>query len=352
MKLLIFLLLFPCFAWAGLDEVTISTQDKTCSMHYLSTRTKNNWYIRVDSTACTSGWVDGFAKVEVYSPTHQKTETLEGFFSQGYWLNDFRTIGPVLSRTSVHEGIQSLSFLLGKDEEADITYVGQLRSIQPEGRSYGPFQGCPDFRVMVVVPDDSVFQNEAFLDKIVTQGLAYARSYCADLDVLALFGTTSLDKAGILFQMQVDAVTEERRLIPVKPAVPEKIVKPTELRSEKTDVLMSVEQGKESPVVSYKTRPPVEEISVRRSEKKKEALRHLNILADISGKPVSGRCVVHIKNILLNGTGVTDLPEKIELLYYPGLKTGWAVIEGELTGHQMQVFNVQFCEEEWCTDVS
>ena len=266
-------------------------------------------------------------------------------------MDTFPPVGRIIERTSPKNKIQSLSFLLGEDKEADITYVGQLRAIQPEERPYGAFQGCPDFRVLVVVPDKNVFNSVAFQDKIVEQGLLYARSYCREPNILALFGATSAAHPEIIFHMQVDAITEDREILPLPPKKDEVTTAPVELRSEKTDILLSVVPQEEKAVVSYGQIPTEKALSPQKPEKKKEILSHLQILARTSGQAVSGRVVVHINQVLLDGTGITDLPDEIQLLYYPGLKTGWAIVEGSLKEGKMQVSDVQFCNKEWCEDV-
>ena len=353
-----FLLFFLCclispFAYADLDEFVIATEDKTCAIHYLTTRTKYNWTIKVDKSSCQSGWVHGNATVQLYSPTKQLMETLSGSFSAGYWLGDFPLVKQVIERTSPENHIQSLSFLLGEDKEANITYVGQLRAVQPENRPYGAFRGCPDFRVLVVAPDEQIFENPAFQDKIAEQGLKYASMYCPAPEVVALFGATSARAPKIIFQMQVDPKTKERELIPILSEEEISEQEPLELRSEKTDVLLSVNPSEEQPIVSYLpkiTSLPDEQKD--RPEPQETVLGHLRILSKTSGKPVSGRVIVHINQVLLDGTGVTDLPEEIQLKYYPNLKTGWAVVSGDFDNGQMRVHSVQFCEKEWCSDVS
>ena len=355
MKLLSFvlLLLTSVMAQAGLDEFVISTEDKTCSIHYLTNRTKYNWTIKVKASSCKDGWVDGDADVQLYSPTKQLMETLSGFFSQGYWLDNFPPVKQIIERGSPAEHIQSLSFLLGKDEEADITYVGQLRAVQPENRTYSAFQGCPDFRVLVVVPEGDVFQNPAFQNKIAEQGVKYARFYCPTIEVVALFGATSMYSPKIIFQMQVDPATEEKEIIPVSEKKQDLDKKPLELRTEETDVLLSVEPSEEDKtIVSYipKTDSLSQEENISK-DVQRMVLGDMRILSNVSGQSVLGKTVVHINQVLLDGTGLTDLPEEIQLKYYPNLKTGWAVVKGDFKAGVMRVFDVQFCKQEWCTDV-
>ena len=353
MKKLIFLVLsfFPVLASAGLDEFVISTEDKSCAIHYLSSRTKYNWTIKVNPASCQNGWVEGAAEVQLFSPQKEKMETLSGFFKEGYWLDSFPPIGKIIERSSPQNKVQALAFLLGEDKEADITYIGQLRAVQPEERPYGAFQGCPDFRVLVVVPNEAVFKNTAFQDKISEQGLLYARSYCAKPEILALFGATSAAHPEILFHMQVDPTTEERKILPVPKREKKEALFPAELRTEKTDVLVSVQPEAEKTAVYYDI-PMSQRLSAPKEQKKeKEILEHLQILSRISGQSVHGRVVVHINKLSLDGSAITDLPNEIQLLYYPGLKTGWAIVEGILNQNKMQVSNVQFCKNEWCTDV-
>lgn len=353
MKLFFFCMIFllPFWARASLDEISIATPDKSCSIHYLSNRPRNNWTIEVDPKSCKEGFVDGIAHVQLYSATKEKMETLGGMFRQGYWLDDFPVIGPIIERVSPSEKIQSLSFLLGEDKEANITYIGQLRAIQPEGRSYGPFRGCPDFRVLVVVSDVTLFQKEAFIDKIVHQSLSYARSYCAELDLVALFGASTVTHPEVVFQMQIDPLTGDREEIPIIPKNRVSDVVPMELREEKSDVLVSVTAEEEKVHVLYQI-PPANQPSVSvPPQKKKDVLGHVKIISRVLKKPVAGRVVAHIRDVLLDGTGITDMPDEVQLVYYPGLKPGWAVITGMLHNNQMQVSDVQFCQKEWCSDV-
>ncbi len=356
MKLILFfgIMLFSYQSEAALDEAVISTEGKTCSVHYLTTKTKFNWTIKVDPKNCQDGLVNGYTSVQFYSPRKELTETLTGFFNQGYWTADFPATGRLIERSSPEENVQTLSFLLGKDEEANITYIGQLRAHREENRSYGAFLGCPDFRVLVVVSDPKVFQNQAFQDKIVNQGLKYAHQYCAKLDVMALFGATSEKDPEIIFQMQVDTVTGDRYIVPLpekKP--PQKNTLPSEIREEKTDFLLSVKPDAEKTKVSYTHNSSLQipKLSPLKIKEEKESLNHLQILSKISKSPVDGRAVVHIQKVLLDGTGITDLPTEVQLLYYPNLKPGWAVIEGSMNNNKIQVSNIQFCEQEWCQDV-
>ena len=355
MKYILFwgICLFSCLASANLDEFTIATEDKTCAIHYLTSKTKYNWTIKVPQKSCKEGWVDGLAEVQLYSPTKQLSETLSGFFSQGYWLDNFPSVGKIIERSSPEEKIQVLSFELGKDEEANITYIGQLRATQPEGRPYSAFQGCPDFRVLVVVPDTSIFENQAFQDKIVEQGLKYAHTHCAHPEILALFGAVSAQDPQIVFQMQVDCENKERTLIPVEENNSMDDDFPLELRMETADVLLKVDSEGDKTVVSYLPEKPHSSVAqIPASPSPVSILNHLQIQSKVSGKAEKGRVVVHIKKVLLDGTGITDLPDEISLLYFPGLKEGWAIVEGELQEKEMKVSAVQFCKKEWCTDVS
>ena len=182
--------------------------------------------------------------------------------------------------------------------------------------------------------------------------LKYAHQYCPEPDILALFGATSVKQPDIIFQIQVDTITGDREIIPI--VNKEKLIQntiPSEIREEKTDILLSVEPKEKNPVVSYIPEQSIPTVSALKNKKEKNVLNHLRILSQTSGTPVSGRAIVHINEVLLDGTGLTNLPEEVELLYYPTLKTGWAVVEGTLQENKMQVSNIQFCEKEWCTDV-
>ena len=341
---------YSACALAGLDEFSISTKDKTCAIHYLTKKTKYNWTIDVDSYSCKNGWVNGFAEVKIYSPTKQLTETLSGFFIEGYWLESFPSPTEIIERTSPKERVQTISFLLGKDEEANIIYVGQLRAIQPENRAYGPFQGCPDFKVLVVVPDKEMFNNPAFQETIIHQGLKYAHSFCKEPETLSLFGATEMKSPKIIFKMQVDCATKERVLFPVEENAADPAHMPLEIKKENAEILLAVEPGKKAPTVSY-TPPSAESTLNKEGAEQQTPLKDLQILSKMAQSMVKGRSIVHIEKILLDGTGITDLPDKVKLLHYPNLKTGWAVVEGIIKEDEMRLTDIQFCQKEWCTDV-
>ena len=139
MKYILFLgiYLFSCLAYAGLDEFTISTEDKTCAIHYLTSKTKYNWTIKVSPKSCKEGWVDGLAEVQLYTPTKQLSETLSGFFSQGYWLDNFPSIDKIVERSSPFDKTQVLSFELGILALKYNTNISKIPIIW--GLSYGVF---------------------------------------------------------------------------------------------------------------------------------------------------------------------------------------------------------------------
>ena len=71
-------------------------------------------------SACQNGWVEGYQEVYLYSPRKEMMETLSGFFVEGYWLDQFPAPKEILDRSSPKEKVQSLTFKLGEDKEANI----------------------------------------------------------------------------------------------------------------------------------------------------------------------------------------------------------------------------------------
>ena len=82
------------------------------------------------------------------------------------------------------------------------------------------------------------------------------------------------------------------------------------------------------------------------------SLNHLNVQSKLTNKPAQGRVIVHIQSVDLDGSAWVDMPQKVQLKYHPHLKIGWAIVQGYFYKNQMQVSNIQFCNQEWCNDVS
>ncbi len=341
MRLFWVVLFFPIFCWAGLDEVVISTVDGQCALRYLTTYPKENWTIQTNQKNCEGGFVQGYGQVELYDAAHRLNEKLTGFFLDGYWLGDFMGQGSVLDRMTPAEHQQSLTFQLGQEGQA--TYVVQLRAEQEENRPYGPFTGCPDFRLMVVVPQESLFQEVEFQEKIANRADQYAHSLCSDLENITVFGATQLKpkSSDIVFQMSVDPDTQERHIIPVSQIAEGLASSPIELRRQSGEVLFRTD-------AETKNAKPVQPTELFQ----RTALAHLDVLSRLTGKPVKGKVIVHVKQLNLDGSALVDLPQQILLKNSPDLQTGWLEVSGLYEKGQMSVHEVKPCLRKWCEDVS
>lgn len=353
---LFFLMLFPITCHAGLDEVVLSDKSKKCAIRYLTKKQMNNFYIKTKKD-CSDGWVQGYNSVELYDGKNQQTEVLNGFFMDGYWLGFLPAKAHVLNRTTPSENVQALTFIMDEDDEEDITYVVQLRSVQSDSGLYTAFQGCPIFRLLVVAQKKELFDNEAFQEKISQSALSYAKKLCAKLETIAVFGATKTDAqaSDIVFQMHIDADTKEKTIVSSSDDFTDSaITRPIELRQQKSEILLSVIPESDGLNVQYGVPLP----TPKKEKNKKElslpitSLSHLDVQSRITEKAVLGKAVVHIDKINLDGTAQTDLPQTITLKYHPKLKIGWAIVQGMFYQNQMQVSDIIVCKKEWCSDVS
>lgn len=359
MKRIVFflMLLVPTVCLADLDEVVLHSENQKCAIRYLTTKPVKGQLIKTNKE-CPDGWVQGYSSVEIDTPQYQMTETLTGFFMDGYWLGSFPAHGHIQDRSNPQENVQALTYILDTDKEADITYLVQLRATRSENPIYGAFTGCPDFRLLAVVPDIQLFENEVFQEKIATKATLYAKKLCADLDTIAVFGAKKINARAqdIVFQMQIDPVTKEHNIISTENNFQNTDVnEPIELRPQSGEVLLSVEPTEEDFIVRYgkpeKPLPPLKP-SKTSPALPLTSLNHLNVQSKLTDHPAQGRVIVHIQNVDLDGSAWVDLPQKVQLKYHPQLKVGWAIIQGRFYKNQMQVSDIQFCEQEWCNDVS
>ncbi len=356
MKYLIFLLmLLPINLWAGLDEVTLYSKNKKCAIRYLSDIPLKGWTINT-TAECPEGWVHGYHQVEIIAPQKQQNKTLNGFFMDGYWLGLLPAKGHILNRQTPEENIQSLTFIMDKDEEVNNTYIVQLRSTKSNDGSYSEFQGCPIFRLMIINPDRSLFNNEAFQEQITQKAFKLAQRLCAKLETIAIFGATKPDAlaSDIIFQMQIDAKSKEKTIIPIQTNFNESdISKPIELRHQSSELLMAVTPDKDGLKIDYSKPLTSPQKTITKTKTLPiTSLTHLDVQSRITEKPIQGRVVVHINKINLDGTAKTDLPQNVLLKHHPKLKIGWSVIQGIFYQNQMRVMDITPCQKEWCSDVS
>jgi hypothetical protein len=354
---ILLLILFPVMGHAGLDEVVLSTADKKCAIRYLSSKSMKNWSVQTKAD-CPDGWVHGYHQVEIIDGRKEKTETLKGFFMDGYWLGLLPAKAHVLNRLTPSENVQSLTFLAHRDEGQDIDYIVQLRATKNESGSYAEFQGCPIFRLLVVNKQRDLFLNEAFQEQITKEAFLIAKKLCAKLETIAVFGATKSDAlaSDMFFQMQIDGQTKEKTIVPIQTDFDDSDINtPIELRQESSEVLLSVEPSENDLKIDYSDHLANSSKTPTKTEKKAlpiTSLNHLDVQSRIMEKPVKGRVVVHIDTIDLDGTAKTDLPKVIELKHHPKLKIGWAIVQGMFYQNQMQVSDIKFCQQEWCKDVS
>ncbi len=345
MKYILFFLIFllPVCCRADLDEIIIRSEDQKCAIRYL-TQTPVKGQIIHTTKQCPTGWVQGYASVEITNPQSPVKEELAGFFMDGYWLASFPGNGHVQDRYNPQENIQALTFILETDKKENITYLVQLRATRSENNVYSPFAGCPIFRLMAVVPDTHFFENEVLQDKIATQAFLFAKHFCSELETIAVFGSTKINArtSDIFFQMQIDADTLERTIIPIQSDIEnESSTIPVNNKNE-SDISETLVSMPKTDSRNNTSAPPFLMTS----------LNHLNIRSKLTQKPVQGRAIVHIQSVNLDGSAWVDLPQKTLLKYHPKLKIGWAIIQGRFFENQMHVQDIQFCQKEWCSDVS
>lgn len=350
------ILLLPTVSQAGLDEVVLRSADETCAIRYLTDQSMKGWYIETNQN-CPDGWVNGYSKINIYNPQKELKEILTGFFLAGYWLDRFPAKGELQDRTNPSENVQALTFIADTDTEDNTTYLVQLRAERPQNRIYGPFQGCPIFRLLVVVKDKNLFQNEAFQEHLATKASAYAQRFCTNLETIAVFGATKKNARvpDILFQMQIDPETNEKTLVdPSNDLQESDLNEPIELRRQSGEILMSVEPNESDLLIQYgnKERPKIKDpVPVNTPKEDLTSLVHLNIQSQLTNHPTQGRVIVHINSIGLDGSASVDLPQPVLLKYHPHLKIGWAVVQGYFYQNKMQVNEITFCQKEWCSDV-
>ena len=351
---------FPLYA-NELDEVVIPNKDNTCQMRYLSQKSKNLWTIDVQPSSCRDGWVEGFATVSLKDSLERLVETLHGYFYNGYWFLEFPGEIKSFQRSSPQKNIQSFIFPIQQEDNLELIYYGVARTERPENGAYSAFHLCSKKPVFLVAHDPvHDFQQSVFESAVLKNAQKTLKQICPEATNFELFGvsTKNPNDNAWFFHAQIDSKKNEN-IVQYKTATNTNtsMPRPTELRHEDGEHLLTVKPDSERIKVSYgdtpMPEPPTKTIIIPATEPLKSAV-DLVLLARTKTTDVRGRAVIHINTTQLNETTQIDLPTPLIGKGLPDLKPGWYIVGGlfryENNQDVIQILSAKNCLKEWCED--
>lgn len=351
---LILLGLFPCLANEN-DEQVLTTGNKNCAIHYLSSKAKKLYSIEVDESYCHGGWVQGFTSVIVKDALGRTATTLNGFFHQGYWLSDFP--GPIdaFERYTPKQGIQDFIFKIQSAQEPSTDFYMVARSTQNKDE-YGSFQICPQNPLLLAVHEPATdFGLSLFQTQLLKEGQALLKEKCPNATKFDLIGGSKqilMEEDGP-FHASIDTASEETTLSYVSPIPLKEKLKPTELRHESAEKLITIHP--EPPPVSSET--PEETPSVP-TEKiielpQQQSAIDMALMAHVLQTPIQGTVIVYI-DTEANSSPIVTRPIRLTLQTTQNLSKGWHIVTGVFHAQSektiLHILWAKPCLKEWCTD--
>ena len=359
-KLILLSLLCTLPAYADfLDEQDLYTPDKACKIHYLTKKPKNLWSIELDKSYCKDGIVQGFTTVTLKDSLNRTVETLHGFFHQGYWLTNFT--GPIEHhvRSSPDDGIQDFIYQTGKDQDLHLSYYLVARAKYMDGQHYSAFYPCPEIPILLVAHEPTAdFKQSLFQSAIIKQAQTHLLQLCPEAKGIQILGTSlnKLDTDMAIFQADVDFDKESITMNYREPIDKTTIPKPTELRRENGENILTIRPDKQGEIQTTYGQAPTQkpqELPKKRLTNLKSAI-DLSLITQITGTQSKGQAVVYVDHMDENQMAVTTIPQTLLLSGQTALSPGWYMIQGAFTydgkDTVVQLTSAKPCQKEWCFD--
>ncbi|MBO7244204.1 MAG: hypothetical protein J6V53_02845 [Alphaproteobacteria bacterium] len=189
------------------EEKEISTKDGSCSIRYLTDKNIKGWYFDAKDITCSEdGWLDGYHDLTIKNAFSKPVEQLYGYFSYGYWTGSAFVKSPFLTRFTEENGDQKATFLLARDQSYQLDYIGQMIAKQDKMGSYGSFQVCNPFRLLIVTENIPVFADKKKLRSIFKEIEKQVRSICPAEEKVMLFVSPVIEptQEDIVFYAEMD----------------------------------------------------------------------------------------------------------------------------------------------------
>lgn len=360
-KIILFLLFCTTPAFADfLDEQDLYTADKTCKIHYLTPKPKNLWSIELDQTYCKDGSVHGFTTVTLKDSLNRTIETLHGFFHQGYWLTNFTNIIQQFYRISPDEGIQDFIYSTGQDPDLHLTYYLVARAKKIDEHHYSAFTSCPDVPILLVAHEPTAdFKQSLFQNAVLKQAQVHLSHLCPDAKGIQIFATSlnKIDTDSAVFQADINFEAESVTMSYREPIDKSVIPKPTELRHEHAENILTIRPDGQNKVEIPSDSVPV---SKEKTKSTRATVPHIKsavdlaLIAQLTGNKIDGQAIVYVDHMDDNQRAVTTLPTSLLLNGKTALSSGWYLIDGAFSYEDdrivVQLTSAKSCQKEWCLD--
>ena len=344
----------PCMAQET-DEQLLTTENKSCAIHYLTPKAKKLWTIEVDESYCQKGFVQGFTTVLIKDSLGRTAQELKGYFHQGYWLSDFP--GPIaeFQRGFPQNKAQTLLFKIQSDNDTDFYLATQST---PKEDHYSAFEICTIVpTIMAVHEPATAFGQSAFQTQILSLAQKLVKERCPQAKQWQIIGGTNqiLAEGDGPFHANINLTSDETTLSFNSPIPLKEKLHPTELRHESAEPILTIQP--EPPHIQSAseekqemTPPPFQEISG--TPQQTQSAVDLALMAHVLQSPIQGKAVIYIDDTK-DGLSITR-PLPLKLQTTQPLNKGWHIVMGMFKPQKattdIHILWAKACLKEWCTD--
>ena len=344
---------FSCFA-NTLPEQILSTKNKNCSIHYLTSKQKNLWSIEINENYCHDGWVHGFSDVILKDSLDRSAKTLHGYFHQGYWLSDFPGQLDETYIFSPTEKEHDFIFKTTTDPELEVDYYAVARATEQKDGSYNAFELCPTIPLIFVVhKQEEDFKKSLFQSNLLKQAKTQILKQCPQVQKFQIWGMTQLSQNfPWVFKGTFDFKSQEITLNYRSKQEAEAVPRPSELRHEQAENLLTIRPI--NPPLKQQENQITQNDDKQPSGPTKLSATDLALLAQILRRKQTGEVIVYIQGQRKDYSYETSRPTSLILQSKESLAIGWYLISGTFESHdgkvEVQVSSAKRCLKEWCAN--
>ena len=309
----------------------------------------------VDKSYCKNVYVQGFTTVVIKDSLNRSIETLHGFFHQGYWLADFLVNIDTFYRSSPDDGIQDFIFQTKEDTDLHLKYYIVARATQTDGNHYSSFNACSENPILLVAhkPTED-FKNSLFQTSFLKQAQLHLKDLCPQSQKFQILGINDAlppQTDRVIFQADINLADDSITTVYHQPIDKSDIPKPTELRKESGENLLTIHPDKKEQSKPAQDQPAP---TIKRVKNKGQSAIDLALIARVSGKAIPGETVVYIDHTDSAYFAIATQPLPLMLKTQTTLSPGWYFIKGEFNADNERmmvlVSSAQLCQKEWCLD--
>ncbi len=179
-----------------------------CRFRYLSLAPPaSDWRVQIkDNNACLK---KGYATVSLIDGKNVAQKKYEGYFLDGFFINQLPLNSHAFKRSAASNGEQYLYYQIEKDDTLGINYYGKMTAY-PRADDYSAFLACAPFQIILQTQNKALFAEVDTIKNLTTVIKSYASILCPAEQTILVQATDSpsLDESGVFFQMRLYRVNE------------------------------------------------------------------------------------------------------------------------------------------------